>query len=212
MSLPGHLCETLSRPVRPVSEHEGVTVVIPCRNEAGSLAAVLAAIPDDYASLVVDNGSDDGTAAVALEHGARVVYERTPGYGAAVQAGVVASLTPIVCVLDGDGSLDPAELPMLVELIRAGADLAVGRRRPVGRSGWPLHARAGNAVIAARHRCHSRHSQRHLVVPGDPGPTIGLSVGTLDPGGPGESTDRGTRRDLSTADRGKIEGVRFRPG
>jgi glycosyltransferase involved in cell wall biosynthesis len=135
-----------------VSEHEGVTVVIPCRNEAGSLAAVLASIPDDYASLVVDNGSDDGTAAIAIEYGARVVYERTPGYGAAVQAGVVASLTPIVCVLDGDGSLDPAQLPMLVELIRAGADLAVGRRRPVGLSGWPLHARAGNAVIAARLR------------------------------------------------------------
>ena len=52
----------------------------------------------------------------------------------------------IVCVLDGDGSLDPGQLPMLVDLVRAGADLAVGRRRSTGRSGWPLHARLGNAV------------------------------------------------------------------
>jgi glycosyltransferase involved in cell wall biosynthesis len=109
-------------------------------------------MPPGYASLVVDNGSDDNTAAVAREHGARVVHEPIPGYGAAVQAGVEAARTPIVCVLDGDGSLDPRELPMLVHLIRDGADLAVGRRKPVRRSGWPLHARVGNALVAAQLR------------------------------------------------------------
>ncbi|MGH3577434.1 MAG: glycosyltransferase family 2 protein, partial [Mycobacterium sp.] len=124
----------------------------PCRNEAGSLPGVLSAVPSGYMSLVVDNGSDDGTADVALEHGARVVYESTPGYGAAVHTGVEAAVTPVVCVLDGDGSLDPAELPVLVGLLRAGADLGMGRRRPVRHSGWPLHARAGNAVVAARLR------------------------------------------------------------
>ena len=94
-----------------MSEADGVTVVVPCRNEAGSLPDVLAAMPPGYVPLVVDNGSDDGTASVASEHGAEVVVEPTPGYGAAVQAGVEAARTSIVCVIDGDGSMDPGELP-----------------------------------------------------------------------------------------------------
>lgn len=129
-----------------------VTVIVPCRNEAGSLPGVLDALPAGYRALVVDNGSDDGTADVARAHGAVVVCEPTPGYGAAVHAGVEAATTGILCVLDGDGSLDPGELPALVARLLDGADLAVGRRVPVAGSGWPLHARAGNAVLAARLR------------------------------------------------------------
>jgi glycosyltransferase involved in cell wall biosynthesis len=135
-----------------VSDPELVTVVIPCRNEAGSLPGVLAAMPAGYEVLVVDNGSDDGTTSVANALGARVVMEPVPGYGAAVQAGVEAAQPSVVCVLDGDGSMDPGELPVLVELVRAGVDLAVGRRRPVPGTRWPAHARAGNAVVAARLR------------------------------------------------------------
>jgi glycosyltransferase involved in cell wall biosynthesis len=127
-------------------------VVIPCRNEAGSLPGVLAALPPGYRALVVDNGSDDGSASVAEAHGAVVVVEPTPGYGAAVQAGVEAAPSSIVCVLDGDGSMDPGELPVLVDLVRHGADLAVGRRRPVAGTRWPVHARMGNALVAARLR------------------------------------------------------------
>lgn len=129
-----------------------VTVVLPCRDEAGSLPAVLAAVPPTYRALVVDNGSTDDTAAVAARHGARVVHEPAPGYGSAVHAGVVAADTDVVCVLDGDGSMDPAELPALVAELDRGADLAVGRRRPVKGAGWPVHARLGNAVIATRLR------------------------------------------------------------
>lgn len=127
-------------------------MVIPCRNEAGALPGVLAALPDGYLALVVDNGSEDGTASVARGLGAMVVAEPVPGYGAAVQRGVESVTTPIVCVLDGDGSLDPGELPGLVALLGSGADLAVGRRVPAPGAGWPLHARAGNALVAARLR------------------------------------------------------------
>jgi hypothetical protein len=74
------------------------------------------------------------------------------GYGAAVQAGVEAAPPSVLCVLDGDGSMDPGDLPVLVELVRGGVDLAVGRRRPVRGTRWPTHARAGNAVVAARLR------------------------------------------------------------
>jgi glycosyltransferase involved in cell wall biosynthesis len=135
-----------------VSDVEAVTVVIPCRDEAGSLPGVLTALPDGYKALVVDNGSSDGTAEVARAHGAEVLFEPVPGYGAAVHAGAMAAHTAILCVLDGDGSMDPGELPTLVARVLEGADVVVGRRRPVRGSGWPLHARAGNALIAAQLR------------------------------------------------------------
>lgn len=132
-----------------------VTVVVPCLNEASSLPGVLTAIPAGYHALVVDNNSTDGTADVARAHEARVVAESNPGYGAAVHAGIVAADTPIVAVLDGDGSLDPRELPSLVAELDRGADMAVGRRRPHPGLRWPWHARMGTAAVCWRLR--SKH-------------------------------------------------------
>ena len=132
-----------------------VTVVLPCLNEAESLPVVLSAMPADYQVLVVDNNSTDDTAEVARRHGARVVAEPRPGYGSAVHAGVVAATTPIVAVIDADGSLDPAELPALVAELDRGADLAIGRRRPVRGLHWPWVARLGTAVMSWRLR--TRH-------------------------------------------------------
>jgi glycosyltransferase involved in cell wall biosynthesis len=126
-----------------------VDVVLPCLDEAGALPGVLGAMPEGYRAIVVDNGSTDGSAEVAAGLGAIVVREPRRGYGAAVHAGVERATAEIVCVLDADGSLDPGELPRLVELITEGrARLAVGRRVPVGRGVWPWHARAGNRVLA----------------------------------------------------------------
>jgi glycosyltransferase involved in cell wall biosynthesis len=130
-------------------------VVLPCLNEADSLPGVLALIPEGYRSLVVDNNSTDRTADVARSCGAQVVAEPRAGYGAAVHAGMVAAATPIVAVLDGDGSMDPRELPKLVEELERGADMAVGRRRPLPGVRWPWHARLGNQVVCWRLR--SRH-------------------------------------------------------
>ncbi len=129
-----------------------VTVILPCLDEAASLPAVLAALPAGYRALVVDNNSTDGTAEVARRHGADVVHEAHPGYGSAVHAGVVAAATPVVAVLDADGSLDPRELPALVAELDRGADLAVGRRRAVPGLRWPWHARLGTAAVCWRLR------------------------------------------------------------
>jgi glycosyltransferase involved in cell wall biosynthesis len=127
-----------------------VDVVLPCLDEAAALPGVLAAIPPGFRAIVADNGSTDGSPRVAAAHGAYVVHEPRRGYGAAVHTGLEAATADVVCVLDADGSLDPAVLPALVAPIRAGeAELAVGRRVPVGAGAWPWHARAGNAVLAA---------------------------------------------------------------
>ncbi|MEU5723569.1 glycosyltransferase family 2 protein [Micromonospora sp. NPDC047738] len=132
-----------------------IDVVLPCLDEAAALPGVLTALPPGYRAIVVDNGSRDGSAEVAARHGARVVPEPRRGYGAAVHTGLVAAEADLVCVLDADGSFDPAELPALVAPVAGGAaDLTVGRRRPVSAGAWPWHARAGTALIAAllRHR------------------------------------------------------------
>lgn len=132
-----------------------VTVVLPCLNEAQALPAVLAAIPAGYRVLVVDNNSTDNTAEVARQHGADVATEARPGYGSAVHAGVLAATTPVVAVLDADGSLDPGELPRLVAELDH-ADLVIGRRRPVAGLRWPWHARLGTAAVCWRLRTRHR--------------------------------------------------------
>jgi glycosyltransferase involved in cell wall biosynthesis len=125
-------------------------LVLPCRDEGPALRDLLPRIPSTFSVIVVDNGSRDDTAAVARDIGARVVTEPVPGYGAAVHAGVEAATAEFVAVMDGDGSFDPDQLvPLLEEVASGRADLAVGRRRPVGRGVWPWHARAGNALITA---------------------------------------------------------------
>lgn len=127
-----------------------VDVVLPCLDEAAALPGVLAALPHGYRAIVVDNGSTDGSPEIAEQHGAKVIHEPRLGYGAAVHTGLEYATSEIVCVLDADGSLDPAELPNLVRPVAGdSAELAVGRRVPIGAGAWPWHARAGNRVLAA---------------------------------------------------------------
>ena len=106
-----------------------VDVVLPCRDEAAALPDLLASFPPGLRPVVVDNGSRDGTAQVAAALGAQVVTETRPGYGAAVHAGLLAASPGPVAVLDGDGSLDPAELPDLIALLRQGLDEAYDAAR-----------------------------------------------------------------------------------
>jgi glycosyltransferase involved in cell wall biosynthesis len=128
-------------------------VVLPCLNEAPALPWLLDRLPAGYRPIVADNGSTDGSPDVARALGARVILVPQPGYGAAVHAGIEAAGDGIVCVLDADGSFDPAQLPRVADPVRAGlADMAVGRRRPTTRAAWPAHARLGNALLARRLR------------------------------------------------------------
>lgn len=143
---------------------DDVSVIIPCRNELGAIADVISRVPVRMECVVVDNGSTDGTAEAAVRAGARVVGESRPGYGAAVTAGVLAVQRPVVCTIDGDGSMDPGDLVALVELLDSRADLAVGRRYPVSVGAWPIHARMGSEFAAWQLR------RRHQLPVRDIGP------------------------------------------
>jgi dTDP-L-rhamnose 4-epimerase len=102
---------------------------------------------------VVDNGSTDGSGALARSLGATVVRESMPGFGAAAHAGLVAATSELVCFCDCDASLDPGQLPLLIAPLLAGqADLVLGRRRPQRASAWPWPARAANWEVARRVR------------------------------------------------------------
>nr|WBO81061.1 glycosyltransferase family 2 protein [Streptomyces sp. SBE_14.2] len=126
-----------------------VDVVLPCLDEAEALPWVLERIPPGWRALVVDNGSTDGSAAVAAALGATVVREERRGFGAACHAGLTAATADVVCFCDCDASLDPADLVPFVDRIRTGeADLVLGRRRPRARGAWPAHARAGNLALS----------------------------------------------------------------
>jgi glycosyltransferase involved in cell wall biosynthesis len=126
-------------------------VILPVLDEAAAIPGVLAAMPPGYRPIVVDNGSADGSAEIAADLGARVFAEPRRGFGAACFAGLLAAEAEVVCFMDCDGSLDPADLPAIVALLDHGVDLAIGARR-AARGAWPLHARIANRVLAVELR------------------------------------------------------------
>ncbi len=124
-----------------------IEVILPVLDEAEAIPLVLAAMPPGYEPLVVDNGSVDGSAAVASRLGARVVHEPRRGFGAACYAGLAVARSELVCFMDCDGSLDPRELPRVTDPVRAGElGLCLGARH-AARSAWPAHARLANRAL-----------------------------------------------------------------
>jgi glycosyltransferase involved in cell wall biosynthesis len=125
-----------------------IHVVVPVLDEAAVLPWVLERMPPGCAPIVVDNGSSDGSGEIAVRMGADLVQEPRRGFGAACFAGLAAATTEVVAFIDGDGSLDPVDLPCVFEPVVAGeADLVLGARVPAP-GAWPLHARFGNRVVA----------------------------------------------------------------
>jgi dolichol-phosphate mannosyltransferase len=140
--------------------NDAVTVVVPTYNERENLPHLAAAVLlHGYRLLVVDDGSPDGTGAVADSLAAEVtrmaVIHRTQkqGLGKAYAAGfdrALADGAEVVVEMDADFSHNPADLPRLVAAVRRGADLAIGSRYVPGGAtpDWPWHrrliSRAGN--------------------------------------------------------------------
>jgi hypothetical protein len=127
-------------------------VILPVLDEAEAIPSVLAAFGPGFTPIVVDNGSSDGSADVAGRLGAQVVSEPRRGFGAACWAGLAAARSELVCFMDCDGSLDPAQLPAVVEPVASGClELCLGTRRAQP-GAWPAHARLANRALARQLR------------------------------------------------------------
>ncbi|HWV37048.1 MAG TPA: glycosyltransferase family 2 protein [Vulgatibacter sp.] len=114
-----------------------ISVVIPARDEAASVARVIADVrsalrEETTEILVVDDGSTDGTGRLAAEAGAVVIRLEGRGYGAAVKVGARAARHPYLALVDADGSYPVAFLPALLAAVRGGARQAIGARPAFG--------------------------------------------------------------------------------
>ncbi|HBA84291.1 MAG TPA: dolichol-P-glucose synthetase [Verrucomicrobia bacterium] len=112
-----------------------LSLVIPCLNEEKTLAAALKTAREAIAAsglegeiLVADNGSTDGSRALAEACGARVAAVRNRGYGFALAAGIQAAQGRYLVMGDADATYDFREAVPFVEELRKGADLVVGSR------------------------------------------------------------------------------------
>jgi glycosyltransferase involved in cell wall biosynthesis len=138
------------------SETPLVSVVIPCLNEAENIEACVTAaleaivrmgVPGEV--VVADNDSEDDSARLAEQAGARVVVERRRGYGSAYLAGFAASRGRYIVMADADLTYDFKEIPRFVAELEAGAELVMGDRMgniQPGAMPW-LHQYIGNPIL-----------------------------------------------------------------
>jgi glycosyltransferase involved in cell wall biosynthesis len=141
-----------------VAEELELTILMPCLNEAETLAvcvekarAFLVRTGIAGEVLISDNGSTDGSQAIAEAHGARVVAADERGYGAALGAGIAAARGRFVIMGDADDSYDFANLDAYMAQLRDGADLVMGNRFAGGIApgAMPWHHRhIGNPVLS----------------------------------------------------------------
>lgn len=137
--------------------HE-LSVVMPCLNEAETLAICIEKIKRAFREnnidgeiIIADNGSTDGSIAIAQELDAVVVAVKAKGYGNALQGGIEAATGEYVIIGDSDDSYDFREIPKLLNKLRAGSDLVMGNRFKGGIApgAMPhLHRYLGNPVLS----------------------------------------------------------------
>jgi len=139
-------------------EQVELTVVLPCLNEAATLAVCIEKVHGvlrDHSIagevVVADNGSSDGSPRIAEERGARVVSVPIRGYGSALAGGIRAARGRFIIMGDADDSYDFADIPRFLERLHEGCDLVIGNRFAGGikPGAMPfLHRYLGNPVLS----------------------------------------------------------------
>jgi glycosyltransferase involved in cell wall biosynthesis len=119
----------------PLPDAPEVTVVMPCLNEAETLALCVEQVQHTFRIhnisgeiVVADNGSTDGSPEIAQRMGARVVPVQRKGYGSALMGGIAAASGKYVIMGDCDASYDFRDIPRFLQELRAGAALVMGNR------------------------------------------------------------------------------------
>jgi glycosyltransferase involved in cell wall biosynthesis len=122
----------------PACELE-VSVIMPCLDEADTIAACVQKAQQALREhglagevIVADNGSTDGSDAIALRLGARVVRVEARGYGSALMGGIAAARGRFIIMADADDSYDFGDIPRFVDKLRQGHSLVQGCRLPSG--------------------------------------------------------------------------------
>ncbi len=129
-----------------------LSVVIPCYNEENGIEHVIKSLPDCVDEVVVvDNNSTDRTSEVAAALGARVVFEKIKGYGAAYKAGLKAASGDITITMDGDGSYPAEQIEELVDhLVDNNIDFLSTSRFPLRNpKAMNLSNKIGNFALTA---------------------------------------------------------------
>ena len=153
-------------PGQQTSDSPEVSVVMPCLNEAETLAVCIqkarACLSDNGVSgeiIIADNGSTDGSQSIAEAEGARVVPVEARGYGSALMGGIAASRGRFVIMADADDSYDFSALMPFIEKLRDGSDFVIGNRFKGGIALGampPLHRYLGNPVLSGLGRLFFR--------------------------------------------------------
>ncbi|HIG64834.1 MAG TPA: glycosyltransferase family 2 protein [Methyloprofundus sp.] len=124
-----------------------ISIVLPAKNEAKNITAVLQSIQAlelNAEVLVINDGSTDNTAELAELAGAKVIsHPYSQGNGAAIKTGARIASGDITVFMDGDGQHNPADIPMFLQKMEEGYDMVVGARNV--KSQASLLRRIGNA-------------------------------------------------------------------
>jgi dolichol-phosphate mannosyltransferase len=174
-----------------------ISVIVPTYNEAGSLPLLVARLAPamrarEWELVVVDDGSPDGTAAIAerlsADHPIRVLRRAgKAGLASAVIAGFAEARGDVLLVMDADLSHPPEVVPQLLDAIDGGADLAVGSRYVKGGAtmDWPVRRRIvsrvaclmGNVLVPVRDATSGFFAVRRAAIEGVHLNAIGFKIG-----------------------------------
>jgi glycosyltransferase involved in cell wall biosynthesis len=159
-----------------------IVAIIPAKDEQATIGDILSRMPSYCTTIVVNDGSTDKTAEVALQHGALVVsHRKNQGVGAAFKTGLRAALSEgadIIVTLDADGQMDPQYIPHLIKpILDKKADVVIATRFKGNMSNMPMIKRIGNRFFTfmvnritsnyfsdcqCGFRCYSRESAKKI--------------------------------------------------